>query len=168
MLCEDCKKKEASIHFKEIVNGELTELHLCGECAEKKGFSLSELKSPLSLINLLSGLAEVAEGIPPPKETLQRCETCGITWREFKRKGRLGCSECYWVFSPQLSQVLRKIHGGIQHVGKTPEEVPSGVKREKRIQDLRVQLEHAVKSEEFEKAAKLRDKIRDLEKAEGG
>ncbi|MDI6703543.1 MAG: UvrB/UvrC motif-containing protein [bacterium] len=167
MLCEDCKRKEASIHFKEIVNGELTELHLCETCAEKKGLTLYGLESPLSLINLLAGLAEVVEGIPFQEETLQKCKTCGITWSEFKKRGRLGCSECYQVFSRQLSQILRKIHGHIQHVGKTPEEIPSGVKRKKKIQDLRMQLEQAVKLEEFEKAAKLRDKIRELEKAEG-
>ena len=40
MLCQKCKKNEATVYYKENINGHVTEYNLCPECAaelEKNG-----------------------------------------------------------------------------------------------------------------------------------
>ena len=156
MLCEECGKREVSFHYTEIVNGVTTELHLCEECAKKKGFTLP---TTFSFVDLLGGLLE-PEYLPSLKPDL-KCKNCGFTYSNFKETGFLGCSQCYSFFRKMLEPLLKKIHGSSKHIGKFPQE-----KREEKeekaldIQLLREKLKEAVAKEEFEEAARLRDKIK--------
>jgi protein arginine kinase activator len=161
MLCESCNKNEANIHYTEVVNGKLTELHLCEECAEEKGF---EVHSPLFLDDFLGSLIDIQPHVVPEERVKKRCR-CGMSYEDFKKRGKLGCGECYKTFNKQLSGVLRRIHGSTEHVGKAPKvgEIPK-LKRE--IQKLKAKLQEAIKKEEFELAAELRDKIREMERDE--
>ncbi|MCK4244446.1 MAG: UvrB/UvrC motif-containing protein [Candidatus Omnitrophica bacterium] len=160
MLCEECGNQEASFHYTEIVNGVTTGLHLCEECAKKRGFILS---STFSLADLLGGLLE-PEHLPSLKPDL-RCKNCGFTYSNFKETGFLGCSQCYSFFHKPLEPLLKKIHGSSKHIGKFPKK-----KREEKkekvsdIQLLREKLKEAIAKEEFEEAARLRDKIKETEK----
>ena len=52
MLCDICKKREATIHIKEVKNGKCISTNLCPECAKEKelsgglgafGFNLAEV-----------------------------------------------------------------------------------------------------------------------------
>lgn len=163
MLCESCGKNEANIHYSQIVNNKGTEFHLCESCAEKKGMVLS----PASIGNLIAGLVDTGGTEIDEKEVKETCVKCGITNVEFKRTGFLGCPECYKTFKKTLSTLLRRIHGNNTHIGKIPTKVPikTGeiVKDDTEIRKLRIELQKAIETEKFEDAAKLRDKIKELE-----
>ena len=165
MLCQDCNENPAAIVFTQIVNNEKTILQLCKECAEKRG-----LQSPLGSANfpigdLLAGMAEEEGKIETEEMKKRTCVQCGLTYADFKKAGRLGCSECYDTFIEGLKPLLRKIHGSNQHMGKIPVFEKEHVQRKKEIRKLREALKKAIKAEEFEKAAALRDRIHEMEKA---
>ena len=159
--CEGCKKKP-TIHLTEIINGKVTEIHLCEDCPK-----LLEMQSEkqFGLADLLAGLAGFGQSVEQPKETTIKCEHCGMTYDEFRKFGRLGCSECYRYFQSNLSTLLKNIHGSNQHLGKAPVLVPDVQKKKlETLHDLKNELIKAIECEDFEKAAILRDKIRGFEK----
>jgi protein arginine kinase activator len=160
MICEICKKNVATVHLTEIVEQHKHELHLCDECASKKGLSV---KTHFTLQDLLTGLIEQrAEKIP--EEILKlACPSCGLTFKEFREGGRLGCGEDYQVFKQPLIQLLERIHGSCQHAGKVPAKVDSSVSKEREVLDLKHQLDNAVAREDYELAAKIRDKIHEID-----
>jgi len=168
MVCDICKKKSANIHFTQIINTEITELHLCESCAKKKGMSgWSSLGHSFSLPSLV--LPKLLEGLTeleiPEKET--KCEVCGLTFSELARAGRLGCSQCYKTFRQNILPILKQIHGRVEHTGKVPLQYTRRLVRmrlKNRISILQRKLKEAVAKEEYERAAKIRDQIRSLEK----
>ena len=160
MQCDICNKKEATVHLTEIVNDKVTKLHLCEECAKEKG---SEMEEHFGLSDLLAGLADLGTNIQPDLLETVKCPSCAFTYRDFKKAGRLGCGDCYEAFKKQLEPLLKRIHGATRHVGKIPVMVGKAVKDTITLQELRMKMEKAIQTEDFEEAAKLRDKIRDLE-----
>lgn len=163
MLCNICHKNEATVHLTEIIDNQITELHLCEECARKKG---AQMEQHFGLADLLAGLADLGQQFEVVGKTETKCPNCGLTYEDFRRIGRLGCSECYQVFKDSLGVLLKRIHGSTQHLGRTPVSKPGKekeVKKESEVDVLRAQLQRAIKMEEFEEAARLRDKIRALE-----
>ena len=166
MLCQICGKKEATVHFSEVVNNKVRELHLCEDCAQEKGLSI---QPHFSIADLLVGLINL--GITPPKieESGVKCKNCGLSYAQFGKIGRLGCSECYQTFQKGVVPLLRKIHGSIQHRGKFPKKGKRVFSRREEkppsaLEKLKAELIQAIDREEFEKAAILRDRIRTLEK----
>ncbi len=165
MLCDICAKDQATVHLTEIIDDKMTELHLCEECAQKKG---AQMESHFGLADLLAGLADM--GTPftaskTKKEERIKCQRCGLTYDDFKKVGRLGCGDCYTAFREALFPLLKRIHGSTQHYGKTPtKKAERIVKVKNELQELKERLQKAIQMEEFEEAAKLRDKIRDIEK----
>lgn len=170
MLCDACNKKEATVHLTEIVNEKITKLHLCEACAKDKG---AEMEEHFGLSDLLAGLADLGAHVEPEVMAMTKCSACGFTYQDFKKVGRFGCGECYEAFRKQLDPLLKRIHGSNRHVGKVPLTAGKAVKETtvlQSIKELKAQLEKAVQAEEFETAAKLRDRIRQLEngnKADG-
>ena len=165
MRCDSCHTKEATVHLTEIINDKVTKLHLCEECAREKS---QEMEEHFGLADLLSGLADLVPS-PPKNEkiaakTSVKCPSCGFTFQNFRKMGRLGCPKCYETFKEQLSPLLRKIHGSDLHTGKLP--VKKAVSRGKGtlLSDLKTKLEKAIKLEEFEEAARLRDQIKVVER----
>ena len=164
MLCQDCHEKPAVIVFTQIINKEKTVLRLCKECAEKRGLQSPLADANFPLGNLLAGMAE-EEGKGDTEEAKAlSCSHCGLTYTDFKKTGRLGCSDCYEAFADGLKPLLRKIHGSNQHLGKIPTIAKEYVQQKKDLRKLRDTLKKAIKAEEFEKAAALRDRIREIEK----
>lgn len=169
MVCNICAKNQATVHLTEIVNDNMTELHLCEECAQKKS---NQMESHFGLADLLAGLADLGGHVTKAqKETKTKCPRCGLTYDDFKRVGRLGCGECYSAFKDSLLPLLKRIHGSTQHYGKTPKKLKKMVKTtvikgNNELEELRDKLQKAIKMEEFEEAALLRDKIRDVERKE--
>lgn len=161
MLCNICGQNEATVHLTEIVNDKMTKLHLCEACAKDKG---AEMEEHFGMSDLLAGLADLGANLEPEAMNAIKCRTCGFTYQDFKKTGRLGCGDCYEAFKKQLDPLLKRIHGANRHVGKVPLMVAKDVKEDRTLQDMKVELEKAITAEEFEKAAKLRDKIRELEK----
>jgi protein arginine kinase activator len=161
MLCENCETNEASIHLTQIQNNEMTTRHLCEGCAEAMGLSSGQpANAPLADFIAQMGKSIAAE----TATTAGTCPSCGLTLADFKKTGRLGCARCYSVFDASLRGLLRKLHGGTQHSGKVylPPD-PTETDRTARVVSLRRSLSRAVESEDFERAAALRDQIRRLE-----
>ena len=169
MQCDVCGKKKATVHLTEIVDEQMSEMHLCEDCAREKSV---QMEQQFGLADLLAGLADFGKQVKDTDTVKTKCLTCSLSYEEFRKYGRLGCSECYTSFSDQLGALLKKIHGSNRHLGKGPMKLTatstSDVKGEKsdgqNLQDLKTQLQEAIRAENFEKAAALRDKIHELEK----
>ena len=161
--CQSCQKNPATVHLTEILKGKKREIHLCEECAAKKGVAF---KSGFSIQDLLSGLAGSAAAQEMAKMQQIKCPICGLSYLDFRQHGRLGCATDYTVFKEGLLPLLEKIHGSVEHLGKVP--TKSGESREKgrELMELRQALKQAVDHEDYEQAAKVRDRIRAIE--EGG
>ncbi len=166
-VCDNCGEPGAVVHLTRVENEETTTTHLCEKCAAEKGIQTS-IKSPnLPLTDFLAKMGgdNLFEAEGSPQEDLS-CPFCGLSTADFKRLGRLGCPQCYSTFETYLRGLLRRIHGSTQHVGKVylPPD-PSVSDREQRLTALRRKLSRAVETEDFERAAELRDQIRTLEPA---
>ncbi|SFF01168.1 UvrB/UvrC motif-containing protein [Alteribacillus iranensis] len=168
MLCEECQKRQATLHFTKIINGQKNEMHLCEECAKDKGETFPNWNS-YSIQDLLSGLLHFEQ----PKNGVRSsskaptplvCNNCGLSYDRFTEIGKFGCSECYRTFSTKLDPIFRRVHGGnTRHAGKIPRREGGKIEVKRKIEELRTQLRRHVESEEFEEAARLRDEIRHLE-----
>jgi protein arginine kinase activator len=164
MVCENCGSTDAVVHLTQIVNNQMSTHHLCERCAAEKGLDSGPETANLPLIDMIAQMTEDVG--PDPRSTSGACSFCGLTFDDFRRTGRLGCPHCYETFATHLPRLLRRIHGGAKHVGKVylPPD-PTASEMEKRLEGLRRKLERAVQSEDFERAAELRDQIRALEPA---
>lgn len=160
MVCDICAKNQATVHLTEIIDDQMSELHLCEECARKKSI---QMEQQFGLADLLAGLAEFGKP-EAPEVTGLRCSNCGLSYEDFKKTGRLGCGECYSNFRKYLLPLLKKIHGSTQHLGKSLYKVVARSRKKIGLAELRAKLHQAIEQEEFEEAARLRDKIRELEK----
>ena len=165
MSCEQCHEREAVIHLTQIVNEQVTTLHLCERCAAEKGVESpgSQPKTPLGTFLAAMG-QELPEQAPAPR-TGDNCSRCGGTLQDFRESGRLGCPECYRTFEVALRDLLRRLHGSTHHMGERyADHEPAPSKAEQpHAAELREQLRLAVETENFELAAELRDRLRVLE-----
>ncbi len=159
MLCDLCQKNEAVVHYAEIVDGQMKKMNLCEPCAVDKGVGVH---ANFSIGDLLSGLAEPTSKVKDPAE-LEICPQCKMSYKEFKKKGRLGCAGCYEAFRKGLVPLLEAIHKSMQHIGKIPAKAQEQVDAMSKLQRLREELAIAIRKEDFEKAARLRDDVRKME-----
>jgi protein arginine kinase activator len=168
MLCQNCGKNDAVTHIKQIINGEMDEVHLCRDCARHLGYDDIFSGFDFDFGGFFGSL--LGDMISPRLigET-ERCEKCGCSFNDILRSGKAGCSECYTKFYDKLIPSIKRIHGQASHTGK----VGSGaVRREKtesageKIEQLRAEMNQAVSVQNFEKAALLRDEIKALEGGE--
>jgi protein arginine kinase activator len=171
MICQECKERPANFHFTKIVNGEKSEIALCEHCAKENGeLSMFSDGAAFSFNNLLAGLLsfeqpfkEKAPSAFSQNEVLQ-CERCKMTFQQFVKAGKFGCSNCYRQFQQQLEPVLKRLHSGnTTHSGKIPKRIGGNIHVEKQIKLLREELRDLITKEEFEQAATTRDQIRELE-----
>jgi protein arginine kinase activator len=165
MRCDNCGKSDAIIHLTKIQNNEMNTYHLCEVCAAAEGL---EPGAPAGAAPLTDFLAQMGKGLASgTAASATECPNCGLTLNDFKRTGRLGCATCYLQLDHHLRGLLRRLHGGTQHVGKVllPPD-PGQTDRLARIASLRRSLQLAVEAEDFEHAAALRDQIRTLETSE--
>lgn len=153
MKCEICKIKEATVHFKQVDSGDIREMYVCEECAAKNGF---DPESPMSLTDFLFGVGMQAEPVLGGEDT--KCQVCGMARSEFMKKTRLGCESCYDVFKSELEPMIEAMHNGLRHVGK----IPSNARQDEQVEALRIALAKAVRQEDFEEAAILRDRMHEL------
>lgn len=190
MLCEQCKKREATVKYVEVVNGVKTEHNLCGYCASQLdiGQFSAVFEGEISLASLLSGLL----GIQDTEKNDGKfagviCPSCGTTYENFVESSRFGCSDCYSVFGPLLVENIRHLQGSDRHVGKRPDSVvreeaakaqaraaeslngtideENGLPKltnEEQIRLLQTRIKDALRREDYEEAAVLRDEIRSL------
>ena len=163
MLCQICGKNPATVHFTEIHDNQMSEIHVCERCAEEKGMQSPAEQHKFEIADLLAGMVDAMTVTDEERVGHVACPRCGMQYSSFKETGRLGCSECYTAFQFQLRPLLRRIHGDTRHRGKTPARGGAGAARSRQIQRLHDDLQRAVEREDFESAAAVRDEIRRLE-----
>lgn len=168
MLCPECGKRPATLHYTKIVNGDKTEFHLCEVCAQEKGEYMPGFENGFSFHQLLSGLLNFEPSTSDLnshatlKPQMLRCPTCGLTYSQFSKIGRFGCADCYQSFRDRLDPLFRRVHGHSQHRGKIPERTKGELRIRRQLEKLKEELALKVRAEEFEEAARLRDQIRSL------
>jgi protein arginine kinase activator len=157
MVCDICKKNEATVHLTQIIDNKMLKVDLCESCSKAKGiqetagFSLADLQVGLGSAEEMGGDAGL------------KCGVCGFTQADFKKTGRLGCSACWETFEQGLSSLLKAMHKSDRHVGKVPSKAAHTLVITERIKQLSGDLEKAVRDEKYEDAAHIRDQIRQLE-----
>ena len=159
--CQGECENEATVHLTEIVDGQMKKIDLCEECAKEKGVTDPQ---GFALADLLLGLGASSE-MEQSSPDLE-CPTCGFSHADFKKTGRLGCSECYTTFAEPMEGMLKQMHKGTQHVGKVPKVLQAQMDFSKKIDTLAAQLQKAIETENYEEAAQLRDQMKELEEAE--
>ncbi|SFG10371.1 protein arginine kinase activator [Halobacillus alkaliphilus] len=171
MECQECHQRKATVHLTQVINGQKTEVHVCEHCAKDKGY-MSYGEENFSLSNLLSGLFHSespstfkGKQAHTQQQTPQlQCPTCGMTYQEFARIGKFGCGNCYETFDERLNPVLRRVHSGnTTHDGKIPKREGGHLHLKRELDEHKSNLRQLIEQEEFEEAAKVRDKIRTLE-----
>lgn len=166
MKCQKCKTKNATTQVKRVINGQYEEYMLCADCAHEMGFdNVFDSAMPDMFGGILSGLFGAAL---PARSGATRCPLCGSTYGDIRNTGKVGCAKCYEIFISELTPSLSRIHGNTQHVGKIPKGVTSSEqgKEEPQVSELdtlKAELKKAIDEQNFEYAAELRDKIKNLE-----
>ena len=169
--CDKCDRP-ATVHEVEIVKGQKIEKHLCDLHAQEEGLAAVDAHAPIE--KLLTHFVKTHSGSPDQPELT--CEHCGQTFAEFREHSLLGCPQCYDAFESPLSQLIERAHeGGTHHIGKTPRRIGSGSGadsegdsdadhlRHQQLIQMRRRLDEAVKTENYELAARLRDDIESIE-----
>jgi len=164
MRCSLCKKKEATIHYTEVVDNALQKIHLCEACAHEKGINI---ELPFSFSDIMSALSQGLQSLQAGGEEESgaptiTCPLCGLTLKQLVKQGRLGCQQCYEVFERALRDIVRSVQKAPQHVGKHPAHVHSDQTAPLRIAELEQALAKAVAEERYEDCAPLRDELRRL------
>lgn len=163
MKCDRCEcTNSATLHITEIINeDQFEDLHLCEPCAKKY---FQEDQEPVATSkSLAEHMSSMDEAIVIPQH---ECSFCGLTFTEFRNTGgRLGCPNDYQEFREELLPLLENIHGEIRHCGKTPHRFPQTKQTQSELIQLRTQLKNAIVREDYEDAARLRDRIRELEES---
>jgi protein arginine kinase activator len=159
MLCCICKERNATVHYTKIDGDKVQKVDLCEECSKTKG-----VNDPVGfeLADLLLGLGASKEIDQSSGGAELKCPRCGFTQADFKKAGRLGCSECYKTFAEGLESLLKTMHKGTRHVGKVPEALREKRELSDRLKLLQKKLNKAVEDENFEQAASLRDEIKQM------
>lgn len=163
MKCEVCNKRHATVHLTEISGSEKRERHLCDECAHTLNDQMVKMPSPTDILTSL--INQVAPEIGEMSKTA--CPACGLSYLEFRSHGRLGCPMDYTAFKKGLTPLLEKMHGATQHIGKVPSRAGKELVVKNEVLQLRKELDKAVEKEDYEKAARIRDRIFELSGSEG-
>jgi protein arginine kinase activator len=159
MKCQKCHNP-ATLHITEVLeNEQFEELHLCEQCANKYLYEPQQKGGGKS-----AGVEQAVEGEETPFSH-HECPLCGMKFAEFRNSGRLGCPNDYQEFREELTPLLENIHGETRHCGKTPRRLPQNKQTQSELIQLRNRLKQAITKEDYEEAAKLRDRIRTLEES---
>lgn len=166
MLCQRCLKNSAAIRYAEVIDGQVTQMHLCKRClAEVQegaggGFELAGRNPTISRKQKVRMRRD-------PLQSLETCRSCGTDLDEVMYSGRVGCSICYDSFGEQLEGLLEELHTTAFHRGKVPRIDDNRARVRADLQSKRSLLRSALKVENYEEAATLRDEIRALEEGLG-
>lgn len=186
MICQKCKVREATVTITKMIHNMQITMHLCPECS--KNFSPSVQKQISGVNNILISMMDSVDLPDTENEVVRSCAKCGMTFDDFRKKGTVGCEECFNVYRDKLESIMKRLHGSHKHVGLSYERIkhsapPSNdVLQNKlytkedgkpkstvdQIENLRKALSEAVAKEEYEEAAKLRDMIKIMEEDPSG
>ncbi|WP_437185977.1 UvrB/UvrC motif-containing protein [Planctomicrobium sp. SH668] len=157
--------KQATLHITEIKSGKSISLHLCETCAQEylSTVEVGGIPEEYSATYSPAPSKDPVLEDDQPEVGAKTCPSCGITFKQFRSQGRLGCPRDYEVFHSEIVPLLESIHGETQHVGKFPPEVSENSRRQHELIRLRNELKSAVDEELYEQAAKVRDQIQVIE-----
>lgn len=161
MQCDVCKQKKATVFLTQIEKGQMQKVNLCEDCSREKG--VTDPKG-FALAEMLLGFGHGEKVVTQPQD--RTCPSCGMTQTTFRKTGRLGCSACYQTFGEGMDQLLKAMHKGVRHCGKSPAWAREADMDAGRLDALRARLDEAVSGERFEEAVRLRDEIRRLSSGE--
>ncbi|MDY2987530.1 MAG: UvrB/UvrC motif-containing protein [Peptoniphilus sp.] len=162
MLCDSCKENEAIISYTKMSGNNVEEVHLCATCAEKKMKEDLTFNQAISsqVDSFLKELFKLTGNFD--KEVIKKsCPNCGTTFDEFE-KNHLGCESCYETFSSELSSMLNNLKYASKHKGKIPQSADAAISMRREEEELEDSLRKAIESEEYEKAAIIRDRIKEI------
>jgi protein arginine kinase activator len=165
MKCQQCEKP-ATFHITELSGGKPQELHLCETCAKSYLMQGDGPQVPVAptLANVLAKQLKLGQAAEELARLDQRsCPVCGISFYEFRNQGRLGCPHDYVYFEKELTPLIANIHGETRHTGKRPRGHEAGTDDQTELIRLRREMEDAKQKEHYERAATIRDQIRDME-----
>ena len=177
MLCDKCKENEAIIFYREVINDHEKTMRLCADCAaeaEKSGLIgkskpldiFDNMEFPGDVTFFLGGLFGVPAYQKQKTNEAKKCTLCASTFAELVKSGRVGCPECYKVFAEELAGTVSRLHGATTHCGRAPGKLREGYARRAQIKELEAELKSAIESEEYERAAEIRDKLKSLREPE--
>lgn len=168
MKCNKCAKV-ATFHITDIERGKPHEYHFCDEHARQHLAPSAESADKPAMSDLAKALIGGAgeASAEPAALDQQTCPVCQISFGEFRSTGRLGCPHDYEVFRDDLMPLLENIHDETRHTGKAPRRAPRDPKQQTMLIQLRNDLKRAVAAEDYEVAARVRDKIKSLEQELG-
>ncbi|UCD28195.1 MAG: UvrB/UvrC motif-containing protein [Planctomycetota bacterium] len=159
MRCQNCKKQTATVHLTDLLKGEKHERHLCEECAVKE--KITAKTHPPSINDVLNSFL-MSQSVVKELGKL-KCPDCGMSFVEFRSQGLLGCPNDYDVFDQALSSVIERAQDGeTQHIGKSPGESADIDPIQRERLKLQRELREAVKAENYELAAELRDRLEEM------
>ncbi len=165
MLCQSCGKREANTHIKKIINGKLTEYKLCDQCAAKLGYTDMFSDFNFDFNNFLGSFFENNQSHFAQLDN-KRCDFCGTSFMDISSTGKVGCARCYDTFFDELMPSIKRIHGNTKHSGKFAFVAGKENILKNKVQDLEEEMKVAINDQDFEKAAKIRDEIKDLKSKE--
>ena len=145
------------MHYTKIVGDQMPKIDLCEACAKEKGVSDP---ATFAFEDFLLGTGLVQEIEPLTAGEIVKCPHCGYTHADFKKSGRLGCSECYPTFTKGMGEMLKAMHKDTRHVGKVPQALQQTRDYTEKLQSLQKRLDKVVDEEDFEQAATVRDEIK--------
>jgi protein arginine kinase activator len=155
-MCEECGANPANVHLTQIVNNDAMVMNLCDECAKKKGINIS-----------IEDGGGKDKNPDDEKYKDMKCPRCGLPYLEFKTKGWLGCAGCYSAFEKEIDELLVRVHGSSVHRGKRYARCEPAGKRGASLKQLKRDLEAAIRNEQFELAAEIRDEIHSMSDGKG-
>ena len=162
MKCEICGLKDAVIHMRQIQKENVHEMHICEDCALEKGL-IREEESELPVTNLLAGLIDGRDIEESAGKAASACTRCGTKLADFRKTGKLGCAQCFQAFESDLRSILSQMAARPRHAGKLPAPVAGQAELQPDREGLRLELRAAVENEDYEKAALLRDRLREMD-----
>ena len=163
MKCDICGNNRAVIHIQQVAGNEEINISVCEKCAREKGLTIHNSELNINVKNLIKNIAELKKAVQE-KDLVQMCYVCGKTLEEIKKRGKAGCPECYKKFNKYITSFLKTKAGSADYKGKYPFKINIFCRKMKKIDNLHLLLNNAIKNEAFEEAAYLRDKIKLMEK----
>jgi protein arginine kinase activator len=158
-----CKEKPATLFLTKIsADNKKQDLNLCDACAKAKGLDNDPTAFLVPDADIMLGLGASQELEQAVSGVETKCPRCGFSQADFKKSGRLGCPDCYKTFAEGLSGLLKTMHKGTRHTGKTPEALRQTRESVDRLKLLQKKLAKAIEGEDYETAATLRDEIKNV------
>lgn len=169
LTCERCGIRPATVTIAQVINDEVTERHLCAECAAVEGFKFT-LQFPDVFGSIQKAFADLLKELFGEGELPETpaCPRCGSTF-EFiaSRGGKFGCADCYAYFRDEARRIARRYHGTSCHRGMQPARQGGQPDIDTEIKILQRKLDTLIREEKYEEAARVRDKLRELLEQKG-